>query len=76
MPGEVIGLEALPFLVQLDSNVYVRVAQEMGIDDPQRLHRAFLNSLNESAGAFMLDIDTSVALAWGEPLKSLVSRVD
>jgi hypothetical protein len=74
MSTNVTGLDALPFLVQLDSSVYVRVSQELGFDDPQRLHRVFLGSLRESGGAYMLDIDVAVALAWGEPLNPVVPR--
>jgi hypothetical protein len=64
--------DALPFLVQLDPRVYVRVAEELGIDDPKRLHRSFLGSLREAGGAYLLDIDTAVALAWGSPPDSVL----
>ena len=68
MPIDVTDLGVLPFLVQLDPTVYVRVAQELGIDAAQRLHRAVLCSLSKVGGAYMLDIDAAVALAWGDLL--------
>jgi hypothetical protein len=73
MSVDVTVLDALPYLVQLDSSVYVRVAAELGLDDPQRLHRCFLGSLSEAGGAYLLDIDAAVALAWGIPLDAVAS---
>jgi hypothetical protein len=75
MSVDVTVLDALPYLVQLDASVYVRVAEELGFDDPQRLHRCFLGSLSEAGGAYLLDIDAAVALAWGGRLDPVVPDV-